>query len=52
MTQLTSRPKTRAVLLEGHWVSLTLVGFGVLVLIWLFPAESAMRAWVEETAGT
>jgi len=34
-------------LVEGHWLALLPVGLGVLVMIWKFPTEAALREWVE-----
>src|SRR5262245_43488418 len=34
-------------LLEGHWLALLPVGFGILAMIWMFPSEAGLRDWVE-----
>jgi hypothetical protein len=35
-------------LMEGHWLSLLPVGFGILLMIWKQPGESAIREWVTD----
>jgi len=34
-------------LIEGHWLALLPLGFGILAMIWKFPSEAALREWVE-----
>ena len=34
-------------LIEGHWLALLPVGFGILAMIWQFPSEAALRECVE-----
>jgi hypothetical protein len=34
-------------LVEGHWLALLPLGLGILVMIWKFPNEAALRDWVE-----
>jgi hypothetical protein len=37
-------------LMEGHWLSLLPVGFGVLLMIWKQPTEAAIREWTAAPA--